>query len=179
MTTQHKLTKIVDIFYSIIRDSALFWWTLCRHLIVYGVLDGIYAMTHADQLFLKKKQVISFIWSILLVLTITNYVLLQPNRLILAVSFLVLLSLTGLATMYVYEVVALISTKVSKKSQEMSHKILYAQAYLNLWDHFIYKLVFMIVGLLLLKFNMILFLFVFPKVYQLLRNRLSITTDQE
>jgi hypothetical protein len=165
MKNKHKISGWVDGFYQIVKRSSLFWWTLLKHICVYGVLDGLYAMKRSSSLKLEKKQLVSFCWAVLVVLTLTSFLLISQARAFMAVIFMALLILTSLATIYMYEIVELVS---ANHTHELSYQVIYAQAFLNIWQKFVLKFVCLILGLFLLKLNLILFIFVFPKGYQVL-----------
>ncbi len=182
MKNKHKISALVDGFYQIVKSSSFFWWTLLKQLFVYGVLDGLYAMKASGRLALQKKQLVSFCWALFVVLTLTSFLLIKQSEPVTAVIFLALLLLTSLATIYMYEIVELVS---SSHAQDMSYQVVYAQAFLNIWQTIFVKFIFLILGLFLLKLNLILFIFVFPKSYQVLlitirqsRDRVPVKVDK-
>lgn len=165
MKNEHKISRLVDGFYNIVKNSSLFWWTLFKNVFVYGVLDALYAMKTSSTLKLKKKQLVSFSWALLVIFTLTSFLLVSQASSFMAVIFLAMLILTSLATIYMYEIVDFVATN---DTRQLTYQVVYAQAFLNIWQKIAIKLILIIMGLLLLKINLILFIFVFPKTYQLM-----------
>lgn len=165
MKNKHKISTLVDGFYQIAASSTRFWWHLLKHIFVYGLLDSLYAMKTSSKLKLEKKQLVSFIWAVLVILTLTSFILVSQARIFMAVIFLTMLILTSLATIYMYEIVDFASTGQASK---LPYQVIYAQAFLNIWRKFSIKFGSLIIGILLLKFNLIIFIFIFPASYQLL-----------
>ncbi|SJZ76659.1 hypothetical protein SAMN02745116_01368 [Pilibacter termitis] len=162
MKNKHKISGLVDKFYMIVMSSTRFWWILLKNGIVYGVLAGIFAMHKSEKLALEKQRVVSLCWSSMVILTITSFLLIGEGREFMAILFLSLLVLTSLSTIYLYEVVNLVG------EEKKGYQEIYAQAFLNMWKKFPIKICFFALGLCLLKLNLIAFVFIFPRVYQLL-----------
>ncbi|GFH43410.1 hypothetical protein Hs30E_19610 [Lactococcus hodotermopsidis] len=173
MKNKHKLTTWLDQFYKIVASSCQFWWTLLKNGLIYGGLDGIYKMKfpNSKHLKLSNKKFLSFIWSILIILTMTCYQLISPKRDFMAIIFISLFILTLFVTIYLYQIVEVIALNEKMLSDEE----IYAQAFVRIWYQLFLKIAFLIIGVLVAKLNLIIFICCLPKIYSIIINKLAKT----